>query len=231
MMNSGSVCSGKGISSEARQEQRGQHLVKGEEVVAARAAAEALVVGEHERDALGKALHDGVHVRVRGAQLIAAVALEQTVDEHKGAEIRAHPAVLPEALETGDRSGGDHLHHAREVIEPLGVIIKGVLNAAPFAPFGDTGLVIVAGALTADTVLGLPDGVEAFELFINSGYKLICCFHISLASLYLLDFQRLNKGLEAGAGWPTAPRAYSFSMVQVGMPSSFVKMWCARTFS
>ena len=184
---------------EAGHEQRRQNLVKGNEVIAARAAAETLVVCEHERDALCQALDDGVHIRMGGAQLIAAEALEQTVDKHKGAEVRAHPTVLPEALEAGNRSGGDHLHHAQQVIEPLGVIIKGVLHAAPFAPFGDAGLVIVAGALTAGAMLGLPEGIEAFKLFINSGYKLICCFHISLASLYLLDFQRLNKGLEAGA--------------------------------
>ena len=165
---------------EASEEQRGQHLVKREELVRQRSAAEALVVCQHHGDALCKALHDGVHVRVRDAQLIPAIALKEAVDEHERAEVRAHPAVFPEAFEARDGRGGDHLHHAQKVIEPLGVIIKRVLHAAPFAPLGNAGLVVVTVALTAHAVLRLPDGVKAFELFVYGSNKLVCDLHLHL---------------------------------------------------
>ena len=164
---------------EALQEQRRNGLVVGDAVVRLGAAAEAPVIGEDEGDAFGEALHDGVHVHVGDAQLLSPVALKEPVDKHEGAEIGAHPAVFPEALEDGDGGGGHHARHGHQIVEPLGIVIEGVLHAAPLAPFGDAGFVIVAVTLAADAVLGLPQGVEAFKPFVNGPDELIGDFHFT----------------------------------------------------
>ena len=166
-----------GQALEALEEEGRDGLVEGDALVAVRPAAETLVVCEDEGDLLGEVLDDAVHVHVRDAQLRAAVALKEPVDEHEGAEVGAHPAVLPEALEDGEGGGGDHARHGGEVLEPRGVIVEGVLHAAPLAPFGDAGLVVVAAALAADAVLGLPQGVEALKLFVDGVYELIGKLH------------------------------------------------------
>ena len=119
-----------------------------------------------------------MHVHVSYLQLVAAVALEQTVDEHEGAEVGTHPAVFPEALETGNRSGGNHLCHGEEVIQPCDVVDHGVLHAAPLTPFRNAGLVVVTAALAAYAVLGLPDGVEALKLFINRSNYFVSNLHL-----------------------------------------------------
>ena len=158
---------------EAHHEQRGQDLVHGNDAVGILAAAETAVVGQDEGDLLGQAADDGVHALMCGDELVAAEALEQAVDEHECAEIGAHPAVLPKALEAGQRSGGDHHGHGDEVVHPRLVVNEGILDAAPLTPFGNAGLVVVAVSLAAHAVLGLPDGIEAFKLFINSCYNFI----------------------------------------------------------
>lgn len=158
---------------EAHHEQRGQNLVHGNDAVGILAAAETTVIAQAEGDLLGQAADDGVHALVRGDELIAAEALEQAVDEHEGAKVGAHPAVLPEALEAGDRSGCDHHRHGSEVLQPCAVVDHGILNAAPFTPFCNAGLVIITGSLAADAVFSLPYGVKAFKLFIYCCYNFI----------------------------------------------------------
>ena len=164
---------------EARHEQRGQHLIHGHHPVGEGAAAKAPVVGQHQSDLLGQALHDGVHIHVGDAQLIAPVALEQPVDEHEGAKVGAHPAVLPEALQAGDGGGAHHHRHAAQILQPLAVVIEGVLHAAPFPVFGNAGLVVIAGAEAAHTVFRLPQGVKALQLFVDGFDQLVSCFHIT----------------------------------------------------
>ena len=89
---------------EAHHEQRRQDLVHGNDAVGILAASETTVVGQDECDLLGQAADDSVHALVRRYQLVAAEAFKQAVNEHEGAEVGAHPAILPEALEAGDRS-------------------------------------------------------------------------------------------------------------------------------
>ncbi len=162
---------------EALEEERGDGLVMGNDVVGVLAAAETGVVLEAEGDLLGEGLHDGVHVHVRDAQLRPAVALKETVDEHEGAQVGAHPAIFPEALENGQRRGGHHLHHGEDVVEPGGVIVERVFHAAPLAPFGDAGLVVIAAAQAALAVLGLPQGIKALQRLVDRREELVGQFH------------------------------------------------------
>ena len=97
---------------EARHEEGRHDLVHRDDLVGQRAAAEPAVVREHQGYLLRQALHDGVHVEVGYLQLRAAEALEQAVDEGEGAQIRAHPAVFPHALEHRQRGAGHHESHA-----------------------------------------------------------------------------------------------------------------------
>ena len=101
-----------------------------------------------------------MHVHVGYLQLGAAVALIEAVYEGEGAQVGAHPAVFPDALEHGQRGHGHHEPHALEVVEPGEVVNHRVVHAAPLAVFGYAGLVVEADALAADAVFRLPEGVE-----------------------------------------------------------------------
>ena len=158
---------------EAHHEQRRQNLVHGNDAVGILAASETTVVGQTERNLLGQAADDSVHALVCRGQLVAAEAFKQAVNKHECAEVRAHPAILPKALKAGDRSGCDHHCHGSEVLQPCAVVDHGVLNAAPLTPFCNAGLVVVTVSLAAYAVLGLPYGIKAFKLFINSCYYFI----------------------------------------------------------
>ena len=180
-----------------------------------RSAAQAPVVGEDERYLLRQALHYGVHVQVRYLQLRAAEALEQAVDERKGAEVGAHPAVLPYALEHGYRGAGDHQTHALEVVQPGQVVRERVVHAAPLAVFGDAGLVVKAAAEAALAVFGLPDGVEPLQLLVYKGCDGV--FHRAASFAWMCLISRLStKAWKRVRSCPTEPRAYSFSIVQQG---------------
>ena len=217
---------------EARHEEGRHDLVHRDDLVGQRAAAEPAVVREHQGYLLRQALHDGVHVEVGYLQLGAAEALEQAVDEGEGAQIRAHPAVFPHALEHRQRGARDHDAHALEVVEPGDVVGKRVVHAAPLAVFGDAGLVVIAAAQAARAVLRLPLGVEFLQLLVyERGYRI---FHrllpLSQALIFLIS--RLStKAWKRVRSWPTEPRAYSFSMVQQGTPISFCSTKEPRTFS
>ena len=159
---------GDGVQAlEASEKQRGEYLVMGYDVVGLPASAETAVICQHEGDFLGQALHDGVHVHVRYAQLRPAVALEESVDEHERAEVGAHPAVLPEALHDVDRGGRDHGAHGDEIVEPLRIIVESVLYAAPFAVFRDAGFVNIATSQAARAVLRLPQRIKALQLLVD----------------------------------------------------------------
>ena len=165
---------------EALEEQRGDGLVVGDDLLAALdAAAETAVVFQHEGDALGQALDDGVHVGVGDHQLLAAIALEQAVDEHEGAQEGAHPAVLPEALHHRDGGRAHHQRHGHQVLHPGGIVHHRVLHAAPLAPFGHAGLVIVAAAQAADAVLGLPFGVKALQRLVDGSDEFVDHAHVT----------------------------------------------------
>ena len=151
---------------EALHKQRRQDLIHGNHDIGQRAAAKASVVCENESDLLGQAADDSVHVLVGDLQLVATVALEQAVDEHESTEVRAHPAVFPEAFEAGNGGGGDHLHHEHNVLEPCRIVHEGVLNATPLTVLCNAGLVIVSVTLTADAVSCAPNGVKAFKFLI-----------------------------------------------------------------
>ena len=164
---------------EALEEEGRDGLVEGDALVGLRAAAEARVVCQDEGDLLREVLHDAVHVHVGDAQLRAAVALKEPVDEHEGAQIGAHPAVLPEAFEDGQGGGGHHAGHGHQVLDPGAVVVERVLHAAPLAVFGHARLVVVAGPEAAGAVLGLPQRVEALELFVHGGKELVGHFHLT----------------------------------------------------
>ena len=152
---------------EAGHEERRQHLVHGHHPVAQRPAAETAVVGEDKGYLLRQALHNGVHVQMRNLQRGAAIALEEAVDKGEGAEVGAHPAVLPHALEDGQGRARDHEAHALEVVEPGEIVDEGVVNSAPLAVFRDAGLVVIAAAKAALAVLGLPQGIKPLQLLVN----------------------------------------------------------------
>ena len=217
---------------EAGQEQRRHDLVHRDDLIAV-LAADAQVVRQHKGDLLGQALHDGVHIHVRDHELGAAVALKQTVDEHERAEVGAHPAVFPEALQARDRRGGDHGSHGHDVFEPCAVVDHGVVQTAPLAVLGDAGLIIVTAAETADTVLSLPEGVESLHLGVNKfRNRAIHSFHSPPVQELIFLISRLStKAWKRVRSWPTEPSAYSFSIVQHGTPISSVRIWEASTFS
>ena len=234
MMNSGRVCRGM----EACHEQGRQHLVHGHDPVGQRAAAEAPVVGQHQGDLLGKAHHDAVHVHMGDAQLLATEALEEAVDKGEGAQIGAHPAVFPEALQAGDGSGGHHLAHGQQVIQPRAVVHQRVLHTAPLAVAGDAGLVLIAAAEAAGAVAGLPLGVEPLQLLVDGraggGQRIFDLLHFvspfRAASIFLISRLSTNAWNRVRS-CPAEPRVYSFSMVQQGMPRSALRIWLASTFS
>ena len=215
---------------EAGHEERREHLVHGHHPVRKRAAAETAVVREDEGYLLRQALHYGVHMQVGNLQRGAAVALEEAVDEGEGAEVGAHPAVLPHALEDGQRGARDHEAHALEVVEPGEIVGEGVVHTAPLAVFRYAGLVMVAAAQAALAVLGLPQGVELLQLLINESGDGV--FHRLASFAWMCLISRLStKAWKRVRSWPMLPRAYSFSMVQQGTPSSFCSTCEARTFS
>ena len=218
-------------SGEARHEQGRQHLIHGHDPVGQRTAAEALVVGQHQRDLLGEAHHDAVHIHMGDAQLLAPEALEETVNKGEGTQIGAHPAVLPEALQARNRRGSHHLAHGQQVIQPRAVVHQRVLHAAPFAVTGDAGLVLIAAAEAAGAVARLPLGVEPLQLFVDGraggGQRIFDLLHFvspfRAASIFLIS--RLStKAWNRVRSWPTEPRVYSFSMVQQGMPRSALRI-------
>ena len=159
---------------ETGHKERRQDLVDGDEMCTLfLACAEAAVMREDVCDTSGKAQDDCVHMHMCDLELFVTVALEQTVDEHEGAEVGTHPAVLPEALQTGDRSGCDHLCHGGKVLEPCAVVDEGVLNASPLTVLCNTGLVVVTASLSADAVFCLPYRIKAFKLFVDQSNNFI----------------------------------------------------------
>ena len=159
---------------EAGHKQRRQHLVHGYNAVRQLAAAQPLVVGQHQRDLPGQAVDDAVHIHVGDLQLLIPEALKQSVDKRKRAQIGAHPPVLPEALQNGDGRGDHHFAHGQQVIEPRGVVHERVLHATPFPIAGDAGLVLIAAAQTALSVGRLPLGVKPLQLLIEPCDRSVC---------------------------------------------------------
>ena len=159
---------------EAAHEQRRHHLVHGYDVVRQLTASQPPVVCQHQRDLLGQAVDDAVHVHVGDLQFLVPVALKQPVDERERTQIGAHPAVLPKALQNGDGRGGHHLPHGQQIVEPRGVVHQRVPDAAPLTIAGDAGLVLVAAAEAAFAVGRLPLGVKPLQLFVYPCNNSVC---------------------------------------------------------
>ena len=159
---------------EASHKQGRHDLVHGNDVVAVPSAAQTLVVGQDQGDLFREAADDTVHIHVGDLQFVLPVALKQPVNKGEGAQIGTHPTVLPEALEDRHRGGGHHFPHGQQVVQPGGVVHKGILHTAPLPVAGDTGLILIAAAKTALAVGCLPLGVKAFQLFIDHADDGIC---------------------------------------------------------
>ena len=217
---------------EAGHEEGRHDLVHRDQPVGQRAAAEPAVIGEDQSYLLRQALDYGVHVEMSDLQLGAAEALEEPVYEAEGAEVGAHPAVLPHALEHRQGCAGDHEAHALEVVQPGEVVHHGVVYAAPLAVFGDAGLVIEAAAQAAGAVLRLPLGVEFLQFLVHKGCDRVFHLLLPLPQALIFLISRLStKAWNLVRSWPTEPSAYSFSMVQQGTPISLCRTKEPRTFS
>ncbi len=161
---------------EAGREERRDSLVEADHLVGHLTAAETGVVVQNETDAQGQDADDGIAVDVGDVQFSPPVPFIDAVDEREGREERAHPAVLPDALQDFDGVSRHHGTHVAEVLEPGGIVLERVLYAAPFPVAGNAGTVIaVAGALSALSVLREPDGVEALQFLIDKRNDLL--FH------------------------------------------------------
>ena len=217
---------------EAAHEQGRHDLVHGYYLIGQRSAAETAVVREHEGDLLRQALNYGVHIQMRYPELGAAETLKQPVDKAEGAEIGAHPAVFPHTLEHRQRRACNHQAHALEVVEPCEVVHHRVVNAAPLAVFGDTGLVVEAAAQAARAVFCLPFGVEFLQFLVYERCHRIFHMFLPLSQALIFLISRLStKAWKRVRSWPTEPSAYSFSIVQQGTPISLCRTKEPRTFS
>ena len=146
-------------------------------------------VGEHA----GRALHDRVHVYVRGPQRRAAQTGGALIDHVQRADVAAEPAVLEQSLDDAHGGFGRKLHQYTEVDRPLEIVIEGVLQAAPLAVLCD------AAAL-----------VKAFSLV---------CHHILPPWSFFISMLS-TKAWNLVRSWPAEAIVYSFSTPMQGMPST-----------
>ena len=116
---------------------RAHGLLKHNEFIGILRVTEAAValhaVGNH----LGRALHNGVHLCVRHAQSGAAHTGHAFIDHVQTAEVGAEPAVLKHTAHDAHRGLRNELHQQTEVHDPLCVVVKCILEAAPLAVLCD----------------------------------------------------------------------------------------------
>ena len=154
-------------SGEATDEQMRQSFIDTDDVVGVLAAADTTVIADDIGHHIGDAVYDGVGVHAGDFQLISAIAFKQTIQECEGCQVGTHPAVLPECFEEVGGGFGHHQTHHAQVLQPAYICLHGVFDTAPLTILCDTGLVVVTGTLTADTVFSHPDRIELLQFVIN----------------------------------------------------------------
>ena len=138
---------------EARDDLGAHGLLEHDEFVGGLRVAEAAVALHAVADHAGRALHDGVHLRMRYAQRRAAHTGRALIHHVQRADVATEPAVLEQTLDYAHGGNGDELRQYAEVYDPLGVIIKGVLQAAPLAVLCDAAALVKAFCLVCHHIL------------------------------------------------------------------------------
>ena len=111
------------------------------DVVAQDAAEEGYIAPEKLVQQLGHVLNDQILLHMADPQMLAPQALGVTVHHHGHSKIVGHPAIAEKSLDVPGLYQ-DHPEHGHPVIEPAGIIIGGVGNAAPFPAFSDSAVCI-----------------------------------------------------------------------------------------
>ena len=106
-----------------------EHDLRAAEVVVTKAA----VAHHHLGDGGGRALHDRVEINARHAQRRAAQTLDAAVDHVQRREVRAQPAVGQHAAHDAHRALGHKAAHNAEHLDPLDIVVPGILQTAPLA--------------------------------------------------------------------------------------------------
>ena len=118
---------------EARKDLGAHGLLKHDLRAAEVVITEAAVAHHHLGDGGRRALHDRVEVNARHAQRRAAQALDAAVDHVQRREVRAHPAVGQHTARDAHRALGHKAAHNAEHLDPLDIVVPGILQTAPLA--------------------------------------------------------------------------------------------------
>ena len=127
--------------------------------------ADSPVAAEAVGDGLGHVGDDEVEGGVGDAQRLVSQADGELVHAVGDKEIAHHPAVAEEALDVA-RNQDKAAQHAQQ-IEPAGVIVEGVLHAAPLTAGADLQLLVIdpAGGLFARAADGIDDFFDSLHAF------------------------------------------------------------------
>ena len=150
---------GRSLAAETLQGREAHHdgghfvLVDEDDLVGKRlVVADAAVAAEEAVKQLCDVLDYEVLLQMADAQMLAAQTLRVAVDHHGDSEVVRHPAVAEHGLDVSRLR--DHLRHSYPVVEPAGVIIERVDNAAPLAAVPDLAFgVELTEILTADSLV------------------------------------------------------------------------------
>ena len=96
-----------------------------------RVVADAAVAAEELIQQLCNVFNNNVLLRMTDPQMFAAQPLRVAVDHHRHSQIVCHPTVAEHRLDIA-RLDQDDAEHIDPVIQPSGVIIKGIGNTTPF---------------------------------------------------------------------------------------------------
>ena len=118
---------------EAGEDLRAHGLLEHDLRAAEGIVAEAAVAHHHLGDGGRRALHDRVEVQARHAQRRAAQALDAAVDHVQCREVRAHPAIGQHTACDAHRALGHKAAHNAEHLDPLDIVVPGILQTAPLA--------------------------------------------------------------------------------------------------
>ena len=120
-----------------------------------RVVADAAVAAEELIQQLCNVFNNNVLLRMTDPQMFAAQPLRVAVDHHRHSQIVCHPTVAEHRLDIA-RLDQDDAEHIDPVIQPSGVIIKGIGNTTPFtaASVALALKVIFSEILTADSLVG-----------------------------------------------------------------------------
>ena len=106
-----------------------EHDLRAAEGVVTKAA----VAHHHLGNRIGRPLHDRVEVQARHTQRRPAQALDAAVDHVQRREVRAHPAVGQHTAHDTHRALGHKAAHDAEHLDPLDIVVPGILQTAPLA--------------------------------------------------------------------------------------------------